>query len=277
VTSIGTDRGRQLLQTLVMGFATGPLRTAYLVSAGLVGFLFPFGLVFVAGGLLPREFSWTATVIILLVSLTALFSEMRDGNVRSAAIRFGLLAPALFAVEWIGVHTGVPFGMYRYTHALGVLVCGVPLAIPFAWYATVVNSRYIARALPGDGRRRSRAWTALLAGVLTVALDLLLEPTASLVQEYWIWERAVAPFENYLSWFLFSTAAVWWLEGSGAARTGERGARATALMLWTTQAALFVLTDIIHGHVLPVLLAGGIILSCAALIILFRPSTTGAP
>ena len=277
MTSAGTERGRLLSHALARGFEPGPLRTAYFISIGSVCFLFPFGLVFVAGGLLPQGFSWTATVIILLVSLSALFSEMREGNVRSAALRFSLLATTLFGVEWLGVHTGLPFGTYRYTRALGILVCGVPIAIPFAWYATVVNSRHIAGSILGDGRSRSRAGTALLAGGLTVALDLLLEPTASLVQNYWLWDGAAVPIQNYLSWFLFSAAAVWWLEGFTPAAAGERGARLTATMLMTTQAALFLLTDLIHGHVIPPLIAGAVVLFGTVLINLVRPRAMSAP
>jgi uncharacterized membrane protein len=268
---------QQLLQVLVQGFQPGRLRALFLVCVGLVCFLFPFGAVFVAGGLLPRDLAWTASVIIILTALTVLLSEMRAGNAWTAARRFGVLALVLFGVEWLGVHTGYPFGTYQYTPVLGATVLGVPLAIPFAWYATVVNSWRLAQGILGNHQKRSRIGVAVMVGILTVALDLILEPMASLVKYYWVWEWGTVPIHNYLSWFVFSSLAAYRLESLRPLdRAAERGAQMSAVILCGTQVALFIMTDAVNSQLLPVILAAGIALLGAGLVrrlaLALRPS-----
>lgn len=270
-------RIQQLLQVLMQGFQPGKLRALFLVCVGLVCFLFPFGAVFVVGGLLPRDVAWTASVIIVLTALAVLLSEMRGGSAGTAARRFGVLAPVLFGVEWLGVHTGYPFGTYQYTPVLGATVLGVPLAIPFAWYATVVNSWRLAQGILGDREKRSRIAVAVMVGILTVALDLILEPMASLVKYYWVWEWGTVPIYNYLSWFVFSSLAAYRLESLRPLdRAAERGAQMSAVILCGTQVALFIMTDAVNSQLLPVILAAGIAFLGAGLVrrlaIAFRPS-----
>jgi len=246
---------------LLEGFTSRSTRRAYAGALGLLLFFFPFSLVFVVGGVLPERFAWTASVIIVLNGVATLFSEMRGVTAAKAALRFLLLLVVLFAVELFGTRTGLPFGTYAYTNALGLLILGVPLAIPFAWYATVINTWRIAEGILGSRGVRSSWPTAVVAGLLTVALDLVLEPMAAWVKQYWLWAGGDVPLQNYLSWFAFSMIAVLWFSLRGEkGRSLHPGHLQSGILLLGVQWVLFVLTDLVNGHVLPVLLSGGLVL-----------------
>ncbi len=251
-------------ESVLKGFPPGCARRAFGITFGLTVFLFPFGLLFSAGNLLPGEFSWTASVVIVLNGLAVLFSELRRDARSNAIGRFFVLMLLLYCVEWIGVRTGYPFGRYTYTTALGALIAGVPLAIPFAWYATVVNAWHLSSALLPAGGRFLRAGRALMAGLLTVGLDVVLEPFASRVRLYWLWEGDNIPVVNYVSWLAFSSLVVFWLEGTSP-RQRREGEVATAVALSGMQFALFVVADLLHGNIVPVV-ASAVGLSVSALV-----------
>jgi putative membrane protein len=46
-----------------------------------------------------------------------------------------------FTIEQIGLHTGWPFGYYKYDPSLGWAIAGVPLIVPFAWTMLVESIR----------------------------------------------------------------------------------------------------------------------------------------
>jgi bisanhydrobacterioruberin hydratase len=243
------------LARLGEGFGNPAVRRAYQVVMGLLLFLFPFGVVFNLTGVLVDEYPWTSSVYILLIALATLLSEMRLRPAGRVTAEFAILALLLWAVEWVGVTTGVPFGEYRYTNVLGILVAGVPLAIPCAWYATVMNGRRIAEHLVPPGRRGSFA-IPFAAGVLTLALDVVLEPMAAMVKGYWIWSGGTVPLQNYLSWVVFTVISVHLLRRADRApRSGESGLVLTAIVLFGLQWVLFVITGAGSGHLIPTLIS----------------------
>lgn len=246
---------------LLEGFISPGTRRMYACAVGLLLFLFPFSLIFIVGGVLPERYAWTASVVIILNGAATLFSEMRGLSPTKAGLRFLVLLVVLFAIELFGVNTGYPFGAYAYTEALGALILGVPLAIPFAWYATIINIWRIAQGGLDRGAERSPWPTAVVAGILTVALDFSLEPMATLERQYWIWAGAAVPLQNYVSWFTLSVVAVVWLSTRADKEHPLHPGRVqSGVLLLGMQWVLFVLTDLVNGHVQPVLVAGVLIL-----------------
>jgi putative membrane protein len=244
---------RRILDLMGEGFSADGLRTAFLAGVGTLLFFFPFSLLFVAGGLLPHGFAWTASVIIILNGCVTVLSELRHGQAGRTIRDFLVLVAALAGVEWVGVKTGVPFGSYHYTDALPPAVDGIPLAIAFAWYASVANARRLGEAVLG---RPSAAWAvALIAGGITLAMDIVLEPMASVVSGYWIWHGEAVPPQNYLSWLVLGTLASLFLlrTRDGRVEPGPvaRGRQATAAILLGMQWALFAATNVAHGYLLP--------------------------
>ena len=112
------------------------------------------------------------------------------------AFAFGL------GIEVLGVHTGWPFGYYKYDQSLGLAIAGVPLIVPFAW-------TMLAHPLLIAARRINPRWSAVIGGFGLMAWDLFLDP--QMVRDgRWSWANPdpyipfmpEIPASNALGWFL---------------------------------------------------------------------------
>jgi len=241
-------------------------RNAFAGMLGTLLFLFPFGLVFVALQVLPERFSWTSSVVIVLSAIVTALSESRAVAFRRAAAGLLLLCALLFGIEYLGVTTGMPFGRYTYTSSLGLTVAGVPLAIACAWYSTVMNAWRISRGLSA-GRAGSMVRVPASAAVLTLALDIALEPMASRVTRYWLWEGDHVPLQNYATWMVFAGLASMLLSRFYDTAPAQRDSvTLTSGLVLGMQFILFLTTDLAQGFVGSAVLA----LVVAALPVLAR-------
>jgi len=112
-----------------------------------------------------------------------------------------------FAVEWVGVHTGLLFGNYHYPELLGSRFNGIPLLIGCNWVVVMTGSISIALLL------HANIWvTATVAALLATGYDWVLEPVAVKLN-YWQWEGGQIPLYNYISWWAvsFLIATLWYL------------------------------------------------------------------
>ncbi len=263
------------------GFARAGHRLLFRAAFGGAVFLFPFGVLFNVTDLLPAGFAWSASVVILLYGVAVLLSEFRAAPPPRAAAEFAAIALCLFLVEYLGVTTGFPFGSYVYTGALQPLVWGVPVVMAVAWYTTVVCTRRMAGWLLRSAGARPSA-VAALAALLTVALDVVLEPMASDTRQYWIWSGGPVPWQNYAAWFLLSFAAVHVLENRAVRREApDTRVAATAAAVYSMQTVLFSLSNLAHGHAAEtaagLALAGAAVLISGALARLFPASEVRVP
>ena len=130
-----------------------------------------------------------------------------------------------FAVEALGVATGLPFGAYAYTGTLGPEVAGVPLVIPLAWTMMAYPAYTVARRLVA-----ARPLSVVLAGWALTSWDLYLDPQM-VAAGHWVWASGGPailgiPLSNFAGWFLVATLmmAVLHLVGPApedAVRVGE--------------------------------------------------------
>ena len=253
----------QHFQSIGAGFPSPAQRSAFFVVLGLVAFLFPFGIVFVSGGLMPERFLWTGSIVIALNGVVVLLSEFRVIPTRIAIWQFLLVVAILFVVEFIGSRTGLIFGRYAYAGVLIPTIMGVPLVIAIAWYGTVVAS---GRIVQGFGGLRSAWQIGPLAGLLTVALDVVLEPVASGPQQYWLWEAGEIPIRNYVAWFAITVLAAPLLTRAVPARPEVRfGLFISAGIVFSFQWLLFVLSNLKNGQTNPVVVSV-LLISLAGLI-----------
>lgn len=116
----------------------------------------------------------------------------------SKSLGFALLTAMLvgFGIELVGVHTKVVFGDYWYKTTLGFKVFDVPLLIAVNWLIVI----YTTSALVAEFQI-AKPLKAILASLLTVGLDYLIEPIA-IRYDFWDWAGGIVPFQNYLAWFL---------------------------------------------------------------------------
>jgi len=110
-----------------------------------------------------------------------------------------------FGIETFGATTGFPFGLYHYTDRFGPMLGVVPLTIPFAWHVVVTNALFIVRSIAPHA---SRIGEALVAGLLCMLYDFILEPFATTVKHYWIWTEGTIPPLNYIAWFVLSALLI---------------------------------------------------------------------
>jgi putative membrane protein len=132
---------------------------------------------------------------------------------------FGLTVAITWSYEHIGVETGLIYGTYHYTDALGVKLGNVPIIIPIAWFMMVYPS-YIIANLIGSGRTMSRGYNnsktpivqilrlSFLSAVIMTAWDLVVDPYLSgPTEKAWIWENGGGqyfgvPLHNFGGWIL---------------------------------------------------------------------------
>lgn len=116
---------------------------------------------------------------------------------------FAMLYLISLGSELLGTGTGIPFGDYRYTEALGAKWFGhVPVVIPVSWFFMAVPSYALARwAIP-----RQPVVRVLLASLLLLSWDLALDPAMSAATAYWVWEEPGAyhgmPWLNLFGWYI---------------------------------------------------------------------------
>ncbi|MBM7489967.1 putative membrane protein [Micromonospora luteifusca] len=191
---------------------------------------------------------------------------------RVAAALVAVATGGGFAIEAIGVATGVPFGSYDYSGELGPKLAGVPLIIPLAWTwmawpawlaAVRLTSGSASRASSSGATAGGSGWSTggaswtgrggatagrwvgriALATVGLAAWDLFLDPQM-VAEGYWVWRDATPalpglpgiPVSNYLGWLLFAVlmmSALRPLAGPAAGHTDRRDHPMVALYLWT--------------------------------------------
>ena len=95
------------------------------------------------------------------------FHSIMHKCIKYTAIFFSASYLLSFIIEIIGVHTGIPFGEYSYSHILGPEILSVPVAVPFLWSSLLYFSSLATR-----GR-------ILIPAILLVALDISFDPRFS--------------------------------------------------------------------------------------------------
>jgi putative membrane protein len=133
------------------------------------------------------------TVAIVLVFLAASLAHAAQTQGLAWALRFlVVVAGVSFAVEAVGVRSGIPFGSYEYGGGLGPSLLGVPVVVPLAWtmfgYPALVVGRVLGQPV------LSGAWAL-------ASWDLFLDPQM-VDADHWHFAGGGVPVSNYLGWAL---------------------------------------------------------------------------
>ncbi|MCS6966434.1 MAG: carotenoid biosynthesis protein [Candidatus Kapabacteria bacterium] len=157
--------------------------------------LAPFAAYALMTGWMLDRLPWSSSLFLALWAGSVMARTLY--RIPRAAVAVLLLWGLTWAVEALGVWTGLPFGTYRYTGLLWPELMGVPLVIPLAWVALLLLAMaWVEVRLPQAGPLER----ILRVGLLLVGVDVLLEPMAAYAQRYWVWESGSVPLQNYLSW-----------------------------------------------------------------------------
>lgn len=165
--------------------------------------LFPGSTLTVALDQVPEWGIWFGAGLLVLQGATVLawLGWRYGGHGLVGGLTVGLLG---FAVEYVGVNSGFPFGRYAYTAVLQPQIAGVPLAICCAWVMAAPSSYEIARLIAPA--RWEQSVTPALTATLVLLLDLQIETVAAYINNYWIWlDRGPyygVPTANFVAWWL---------------------------------------------------------------------------
>jgi len=166
--------------------------------------MFPVGLVIMLTAF-GQQYLWTTSIFLGLQALILLMYFLKFYGPIQALIPSVIILSLSFFIEYIGLNTGYPFGNYIYPGILVPQLFGVPIAIAFAWFSVTVSAYLITIDLYG---KAGVFTTALISSALIFSTDILLEPFASFINGFWLWDSGKIPFQNFISWlvlgFLFS-------------------------------------------------------------------------
>jgi uncharacterized membrane protein len=168
-------------------------------------------------------------LIVLQIGFVLMHGAQRYGwRPITVFILAGLLISNI--LENLSIQTGFPFGHYHYTG--GGKIFQVPWFIGPAYLATGYLAWIVATVLLGDVRRNS-PWlttigTPLVAAFAMTAWDLALDPSASTINQNWIWENGGGffgvPLVNFLGWtftvYLFMQVFALYLRSRGPVAAG---------------------------------------------------------
>ena len=160
-----------------------------------------------AAGVLPSFLAFNPLLLLFgtLVMRLPLVAALAPLLTRRAAIWLGLLVGYAYAIEWVGVTTGWPYGPFAYTVELGPMVAGIPVGLPVFFVPLVANAYLLALLVARGGRA-----TLPLALALVMAIDLVLDP-AAVALGLWAYPAGPyygVPWSNYAGWLLSGTVAL---------------------------------------------------------------------
>ncbi len=158
------------------------------------------------------EARWPEGVLLLLglaTVLTSLGRSLPGQNLLGICAIVGITSGGM---HLLGAITAIPFGPYSYTAAAGQsLIYPLPGSIPLLWILIVLTSRGAAKCALRRWRLERNYGFGLfgLTLALIVWFDLSLEPYATQLKHFWIWEPTKLPFTwygaplvNFLGWLL---------------------------------------------------------------------------
>jgi putative membrane protein len=165
-----------------------------------------------AEGVLPDPLAFNGLMILFgtIIMRSPLLIGTLPLTGRRATFSVGLLTLYAYGIEYLGVHTGVPYGEFYYGVDLGPTLFGVPLGLPVFFVPLVMNAYLLCLLLLGE---RSESTTIRLLAVISTVLfmDVILDPGA-VALGFWVYADGGlfynVPLSNYIGWVLSATVAV---------------------------------------------------------------------
>lgn len=212
--------------------------------------------------------SWAGSALLFLEGVILILAAMLVYGWLRGLLSGLLIIIFSYIAEAVGVGTGFPFGVYRYTNVLFPKLPGnVPASVLFAWVLIVLGAYGCLSAL---SKQRVSVTNALLGALLATLLDLEIEPVAFHREHYWEWlapgpiNYYGVPLANFVAWFVITLLLLLCVGAIFHRHHAPKfgGPRLAMLMpriLFVASLFMFALVDLTHGYygaILPGVLAG---------------------
>lgn len=164
-----------------------------------------------AEGVIPDPYAFQPLLLlfgtaVMRLPLVAAIVPLLD---RRASVLVGGLVAYAYAIEYVGITTGWPYGEFAYQISLGPMVSGIPIGLPVFFIPLVVNAYLLTVLLLGP-RAESRVLRLPATLTTIMVIDLVLDPGAVALQ-FWSFGGGAfygVPLSNYAGWVLSGTVAV---------------------------------------------------------------------
>lgn len=159
------------------------------------------GVILLTFDLLPAWLEWANAVFLILSGLLAIVYFSKKFGKKAGSLISVVIFLFSYLAEFIGSSYGILFGDYYYTNRFAPNLFDVPIAIGFAWLMVMGTSHALACAIT------EKKWLQPIIGAcVAVIIDLIIDPVAFKLKQYWIWEEDGVyydiPFSNFLGWFI---------------------------------------------------------------------------
>lgn len=216
-----------------------------------------------------KQYLWSTAIFLGLQSLILFLVHRLLAGPKAAVSGIVLIFILSLGIEYIGVNTAFPFGVYSYPDILMPKLFGVPIAISFAWYSVTLSSLLVTKMFTSRTGAGAIV-TAFITAIIILALDLLLEPFASFVNGFWLWNMNKVPFANFFSWFVIGflfSLLIEKLSGWDTELLQYRKLFAAPLIILIINVLDFSFINIYHGYLLFTLSGIGVLAAQFFLII----------
>jgi putative membrane protein len=162
--------------------------------------------------LLPPPLAFEPVMLLLgtLVMRSPLLVGMAPLLDRRVALGVTALAGYAYAIEFVGLRTGLPYGDFHYAIDLGPTVAGVPIGLPIFFLPLVCNAYLLCLLLLGGRAGAARVRLPAVIGTV-VAMDVVLDPGA-VALGFWAYPGGGpvygVPLSNFAGWVLSATVTV---------------------------------------------------------------------
>jgi uncharacterized membrane protein len=194
----------------------------------------------------PEARLFTTVASVIAFAVASVCDAFARFGPRAAALLVAIAGGGGLLAETVGVHTGFPFGDYRYTGTLGPDVAGVPMVVALAWVMMCWPALLVGRSLAARLRVDRPAWLVVVIGAWALASwDVFLDPQM-VDAGHWVWADPSpalpgvdgVPLTNYAGWLLVAalmiTALHWSVGRPRVTRELDlRAGPAPVLYLWT--------------------------------------------
>ncbi|QKS71012.1 carotenoid biosynthesis protein [Paenalkalicoccus suaedae] len=237
------------------------------------------GVILLSFDLVPPWLEWANVVFLITAGLLAMVYLIRS-QLKIVGVFLVILIFALsMAIESFGVHTGLFFGDYSYQADFGPKVIGVPITIGFAWVMVIATSHVLAAPIIHMVGRFKRLIYTIYGALIATSLDLIIDPVAYDVKQYWVWNEGGLyydiPFSNFYGWFILSfvlhgvISLLVYRGGEWRNRFSEFW-RSKMVFLYVAMALMFVIVALVNGLVLAPIVSVSTVLLFVGLYFLFE-------